>query len=142
MPTQQKQAMPLVDDRHCFACGEANPQGLKLKFRITEGGIESEFTPSKLHQGFSGILHGGMMALVLDEMMVNLTWLKKLNAVTAEFTLSLKKPAPIGKKIRLTARILEHRRRIVRTEAAAVDESGQVLAEAGATCFRLKTGSS
>ena len=139
MSSQARRSLELVDDRHCFACGEENSQGLKMRFRLIDDGIESEFTPSKHHQGFNGILHGGIMALILDEVMVNLTWIKKLQAVTAELKDRLKKPAPIGKKIRLTARIKLHKAGVVRTEAFAYDENNELLAEAEAACVRMKS---
>jgi len=129
--------MELVDDRHCFVCGENNPRGLKLKFRLVEDRLEAEFTPGKEFQGFRGVLHGGVMALLLDEMMVNLLWRKKIHAVSAEFTMRLKRAAPVGGRIRLSGRIFKEQKRVVLTSATAVNDAGDVLAEAGAKCLKI-----
>jgi len=53
--------------RRCFACGERNEQGLKLVFRREGTRIYADFTPSPHHQGFPGLLHGGIIATLLDE---------------------------------------------------------------------------
>ena len=45
----------------CFACGQANPIGLKLRFEQAGKTAQADFTPSKLHQGWSGIVHGGII---------------------------------------------------------------------------------
>ena len=53
----------------CFGCGPANPSGLKLRFYETDDGVESEYVvPSDL-DGAPGIVHGGIQATLLDEVM-------------------------------------------------------------------------
>src|SRR4029450_2695085 len=55
----------------CLVCGRQNPHGLKLSLHVDEGGTGgAEFTPRAEHIGFEGIVHGGVLATVLDEAMV------------------------------------------------------------------------
>ncbi len=55
---------------YCFACGKANPIGLKLAFReMDDGRYVSIFTPGPEHQSYEGALHGGIIGTVLDEVM-------------------------------------------------------------------------
>src|SRR6202163_3808010 len=56
-----------TDYQLCFACGLRNPYGLHMVFRLDEGSIVSDFQPHEEHQGFPGIIHGGIVAAVLDE---------------------------------------------------------------------------
>ena len=131
-------SIELEDDHRCFACGRDNPHGLRMSFRITEKGeIESNFVPEARFQGFKGIMHGGIMSLLLDEMMVNLAWKRGFHAVSAELTVRLKKPARTGRVIKLCGRIVSAEKRIIRTAAEARDESGELLAEAEAVCVRI-----
>ena len=59
----------------CFACGSKNPIGLKLKFSLDDNNVmRTQFTPQKVHQGYKNVVHGGIIALILDEVMVNLLW--------------------------------------------------------------------
>ena len=83
----------LEDDHMCYVCGQKNPQGLKLKFdRPRKGHLTAEVVFAKHHQGFKNIVHGGMIAMVLDEMIVNLAWKEGIPAVTGELVFGSKNP--------------------------------------------------
>ena len=41
-----------VDD-YCFACGQANPKGLRLTFRFEGEWYLTEFTPEQEYQGWT-----------------------------------------------------------------------------------------
>jgi len=53
----------------CFLCGRQNPVGLKLDFYEDEdsGKVRVEFTVPDEYQGYPGVVHGGIVAAVLDE---------------------------------------------------------------------------
>ena len=55
----------------CFVCGKSNPIGLKLKFDVDkENNISrSSVVFSAEHQGWDGVVHGGLLAAVLDDAM-------------------------------------------------------------------------
>ncbi len=126
----------------CYVCGKNNPRGLKLKFEHSEKGrLRSVVVFRKEHQGFKGIVHGGMIAMVLDEMMVNLAWKEGVPAVTAEFTVRLKKPAQIGEKVYLEGVIKKEGGRGIYTSSVAKNEKGEILASATATCVKIKNQS-
>lgn len=123
----------------CYVCGKNNAEGLKLTFEHPEKGIlKATIVFEKRHQGFKNIVHGGMMAMVLDEMMVNLAWKEGIPAVSAEFTIRLKKAAKIGEKITLEGRIDKNEGRALYTSALAKNKEGEVLASAKGTCLRIK----
>jgi len=66
-----KRALSVREDGYCYACGPQNPVGLKLDFQIVEGRAETTFVPRREHQGLAGIIHGGLIGLVLDEAMAS-----------------------------------------------------------------------
>ena len=122
-------SLKLEDDFYCFGCGKNNPIGLKLDFKIgKDKTIFSEFTPQKNHQGYANITHGGIMALVLDEIMGNLPWKLGKLVVAAEFTVKLKKPSPVGKKLFLKAKIENENGRVIQISSSAKNEKGEVMA--------------
>ncbi len=130
--------LQLYDNQGCFACGSANPSGLGMKFSLDSNEeLRSEFTAEKRFQGFDGILHGGIVALVLDEMMVNLTWIKGYHAVSAEFHVRLKKAVRTGQKITLRSRIVCEEKKLIKTEAQAFLPNGTLAAEARAVCVKI-----
>ena len=122
----------LADDQMCFGCGSRNARGLKLQFTLDEARhrIRTEWTPIKEHQGYAEIVHGGMIGLVLDELMGNLLWKMGRPSVTAEINVRFLKPADVGKPLRGEAWISSHRGRVCVAEAVARDAAGNVVAEA------------
>ncbi len=131
--------MALEDDQMCYGCGSKNAQGLKLRFEHPEKGLlRSTVIFSKEHQGFKDIVHGGMVGLVLDEMMVNLAWKEGLPAVTAQMSFRLKKPVRVGETVYLEGRIDRQESRILYASATAKNAGGQLMATATAACMRIK----
>jgi len=59
-----------VDFQHwCFACGQLNPGGMKLDFEVSRDRAEARYTAEQRHQGYDGLLHGGVVTALLDEAM-------------------------------------------------------------------------
>ena len=59
----------MEDDGFCFACGQNNPIGLKLKFVEIAGRYVAKCVMDKNYQSFNGVLHGGIITTLLDEAM-------------------------------------------------------------------------
>ena len=131
--------MKLEDNKKCFVCGPENRYGLHLEFVIDKNNIiQTEFVPLEQHQGFKGIVHGGLIGLILDEIMVNLTWKLGKNAVSAELNIGLKRVAKVGEKLIFRGWIDKEDKKIIYTKAEAKDENGAVVATATAKCIRVK----
>ncbi len=130
----------LADDNGCFVCGKSNPIGLKLEFDTEGDEYVTYFTPAKEHQGWVGIVHGGIISTVLDEVMARYCHVLGYNAVTGEMTVRLKRPAGIGQKLRFAARIDEMKpnSRVILCSARATDEDGVPIAEATGKIVRVK----
>ena len=67
----------------CFGCGQNNPIGLKLTFKWDGKTAKAEFTPNRFHQGWSGMIHGGIITSLLDEAMSYATLFEGMNCITA-----------------------------------------------------------
>lgn len=140
MPAAQREALVslhLEDDQMCYGCGKKNTRGFRLDFQHEKGRLRAEVIFKKEHQGFKDIVHGGMVGLLLDEMMVNLVWKEGIPAVSAELTVRLKKPTRIGEKVLLEGRLEREEKRMVYTTAVAKNTSGDVLATASAVCVKI-----
>ena len=133
--------LKLADDSMCYVCGSDNAQGLRLQFRYPQKGkLTASVIFSKHHQGFQDIVHGGMIAMVLDEMMVNLAWKEGIPAVTAELTVRLKKTVKVGEKVHLEGWLdpSNIRKKAFPAHAEAKNTAGETLASASAVCVRIK----
>jgi acyl-coenzyme A thioesterase PaaI-like protein len=131
---------PLEDDRMCFCCGERNPIGLKLTFETTpEGRLRTLWRPKREHVGFKDLIHGGLVATVLDEVMARVILDNGMPGVTAVMETKLLLPLRYGRDYRFEAWIVRGRSRTVETEAEAVDvESGERAAWGKATFVRTR----
>lgn len=100
----------LQDDRYCFACGERNPIGLKLDFHWDGDVLSCLFTPLKEHQGYTDIIHGGIITTILDECMAQAS-IRKFGtmAATVEITVRFRKALMAGENVRVEARINDAR---------------------------------
>ena len=122
--------MKFEDDDFCFLCGKNNPAGLKLDFSFDGKTIKTEFIPEKIHQGYTDILHGGIVATLLDEAMVKVAIELGTFAVTAQMDIRLKKPAKTGEKLIISAEIKEEKRNVLFAYAKAVTDKGIIVADA------------
>ncbi|SJZ41331.1 PaaI family thioesterase [Selenihalanaerobacter shriftii] len=121
----------------CFACGPKNPIGLKLEFELNDDIIESKFTPEEVHQGFDGIMHGGLVSTLLDEIMANMLYLQGVKAVTAKMETKFRKPVEIGQELTITGWIEREKKRTINTAAKIINQEGQKVAEAEAVFMRI-----
>jgi uncharacterized protein (TIGR00369 family) len=125
----------------CFVCGKENPEGLRLEFQLDEKSrsIETTWVPSERYQGYRGVLHGGMVATLLDEAVAKLSTLLGKPAVTAELSVRYLKPVPIGRPLRIRGQIAQEKLRLLLGEAEAILEDGSIAATAFVKLVRERT---
>jgi uncharacterized protein (TIGR00369 family) len=109
----------LRDNQRCYVCGKYNRLGLQATFAVDKIGrtISGRFTPRTEHEGWEGIVHGGIVAALLDEAMVKLAACLGIPAVSAELTVKFKAPAAAGDELAITGRIVKESSRLIEAEA-------------------------
>ena len=101
----------LPHTKSCFVCGEANPFGLRLKFETDGQVVRARFTPKTEHNGFKQTVHGGVLATLLDEIMVWACAVRtKRFAYCAELTVRFQNPARPGEALTATGELVSNRR--------------------------------
>lgn len=127
------------DERVCFVCGEKNPIGLKLLIRTDpeRGESTAEVAFRDDFQGWSKIVHGGLLATVLDEALIYAAGAKGHRCVTGEMTVRYVKPASTGVAYTLKGRFLEDKGRVVLAESFLLDAAGQEVARASGKLFKV-----
>lgn len=123
---------PLPPTRSCFVCGQENPIGLRLGMEAGAGAVESRFRFRADFCGFTGVVHGGIISTVLDEIMVWAACTEtKQFAYCAELTVRYLRPTRPGVDVVARGELVQNRRgRIFLTRGELRDADGQVLAEA------------
>jgi acyl-coenzyme A thioesterase PaaI-like protein len=124
----------------CFVCGEANPLGLKLRFETDGQIVRTRFTPGAEHIGFKQVVHGGLLATVLDEILV---WACAVQtrqfAFFAEMTVRFRRSARPQEELVVTGELVANRRgKIFEAKASVANATGDVLAEATGKYMPIK----
>ena len=124
----------LISDGRCFVCGRDNDSGLHLEFSYGSDGLSAEttFLPEEKYQGWQGIVHGGIIIAVLDEVMAKAAVHKGFAVVTGEITVKLKNPAKVLEPLRCRAVLEDIKKKIIYASAVASREDGTVVAQATA----------
>ncbi len=117
----------------CFACGQKNAIGLKIRFSWDGKTVRAEFTPGKLYQGWSGVVHGGIIACILDEAMNRVGHFTGVSCITAKMGVRFKRPARIGEPLVITSSPTRVTKRLLETEGRVALLDGTVIAESTAT---------
>ena len=97
----------------CFACGQDNPIGLKIRFDVEGDVCTAEFTPNENHVGFSDTVHGGIIYTALDDVTANILYQQGRKAHTARCEVRYRQPARVGESLKLKGWIENERRRLV-----------------------------
>lgn len=133
------------NSQHCFVCGLNNPFGLKLRFYQTgPGEVTTNFTAPEHYQGYPGVVHGGIVAAVLDEVVGRAIMATDPSAsrfmFTARLTLRYRKNVPIGQPLRVVGRIDQDKRLRATAKGKIYDAEDQVLAEAEGLLVNMPEG--
>jgi uncharacterized protein (TIGR00369 family) len=114
----------------CVACGFANGNGLHLTFETAkDGSVMATFQCNEAFEGYPGILHGGIISLILDSAMGNCMFARGLATVTFEMTTKFRHPVIIGQEAAVSARITRYSHPLYLLEAE-ITQNGKVTATA------------
>lgn len=118
----------------CMVCGSpaGNPHSLALAFDVQDdGSVAGEFVVTARHQGYDGLMHGGMTTTLLDAAMTHALFALDIRALTAELSVRFVAPIALGDRLRITARRTSNRRQL-HIMAAEICCQEQVVAQATA----------
>jgi uncharacterized protein (TIGR00369 family) len=124
----------------CFVCGESNASGLRLRFETDGRVVRARFRAGADHVGFKGTVHGGIIATVLDEIMV---WACAVGtqrfAYCAELNVRFASPMRPGQEVVASAELASNRRnKLFEAKAELRDEAGRLLATASGKYLPIK----
>jgi uncharacterized protein (TIGR00369 family) len=132
--------MEVEFDGRCFGCGPLNEDGLQMVFRVEDGVSVTEFEVPNRYQSWKGVVHGGMVALMLDEAVGWAAWHQGRPGVTGKLEVRYRLPLRVGERVRVTGRVDSVRRNLVYASATIERVSdGARVAEASATLMDAAT---
>lgn len=118
------------DNNVCFVCG-SHVDGLRLKFSGDATEVRATAVIQPPYQGFEGIVHGGILAGLVDDAMWHVIHQQQDDfPVTAELNVRYRSVARIGEHLTVSGRLISYRRRLMVAEATIVNESGMTVVTA------------
>lgn len=123
------------NSKQCFVCGLQNPAGLHLRFYTSgPGEVTAECTLEARYQGYPGIVHGGIIAAMLDEAAgrSHMGGNPPRFMYTARLEVRYRQNVPVGQPLRVVGRAEKNRGRMATATSAIYDAGGTLLAEADA----------
>src|SRR5437763_2391590 len=127
--------------QRCFVCGHRNAYGLHLFFRLDQNTIVADFQPREEHQGFPGVIHGGIVAAVLDEALGRTSLLGSNPewTMTGRLEVRYRRYVPYGPLLRVRATLDLERKRALQASGmlTLADDESVVLAEGHGTFLPL-----
>lgn len=131
-----------ASSRNCFVCGLDNPAGLHIQFY--ESGtdpiqVTAEYQVPEKYQGYPGIVHGGIVATMLDEVTARTVFRGESPrlALTARLSIRYRKPVPVATPIKLIGEIVKDNGKIIDVAGKIYDLEGNLLAEADAVLVEV-----
>lgn len=109
---------------------------MKLRFDQVGDEVTATFTPDHRHSGWTGVVHGGILATALDEAMAYVLYFMGVKALTARMEVRYRHAAREGDRLSVVARKVSEARRLVDVEARLLRDD-TVLAEASGRFMKM-----
>ena len=98
--------------------------------------LRADFMPAPHHQGWPGMVHGGIISALLYEVMENWTYLNGIVTMMRSMDTRLRTPAKIGRPIRATSWLVSREGREIHV-TARLESDGKTVAEGSARLVEL-----
>lgn len=127
---------PQPNSKSCFVCGVENPAGLHLHFyNSAPGEVTAEISVPECYQGYPGVVHGGVVAAMLDEVSGRAMMgdpEKPRFMFTGRLNIHYHKNVPTGQPLKLVGRAGADKGHAAIATGAIYNQAGELLAEAEA----------
>ena len=121
---------------HCFVCGRKNPAGLYMRFYDNgKDEVCSDYTVASRYQSYPGIVHGGILASMLDEVVGRVAMIGDHHhfMVSVRLQVLYRHPVPVETPLKVRGRIVRLRGRLGKAVGEIILPDGKVACEASIT---------
>ncbi|WP_411979331.1 PaaI family thioesterase [Vibrio sp. 399] len=126
----------------CAVCSatDANPNSLAVAYQcLPDHSVVAEFHVLPRHQGYTGLLHGGIASALLDGAMTHCLLFQDVEALTAQLDVRYHAPIELDERIKITAHCERERHGIYQLVAQLqVDNVVRVTAKGKFICPKMK----
>lgn len=120
--------LPIFDD-YCFACGARNPIGLHMQVRYLDEGAaaEAQLALPREFQGWQEVIHGGILATLLDEIMMHAIWHFAGPGVTLGLEIQFRQPLAPGELVLVRGSLTETKGRRLKAKGEIIRQADNRL---------------
>ncbi|MFN8103723.1 MAG: PaaI family thioesterase [Acidimicrobiia bacterium] len=135
---------PHRDD--CFGCGPTNDAGLQIKVSadpdwVGDGvGLVCRYRFPERFVGGPGVVHGGAISAVLDDVLGTVPMANGAMCVTGRLTVTYRRPVLVGHEVVIRAWLDGRRGRKLTVKGEMYDSLDRVLAQGEATMIEIVEG--
>ena len=125
---------------YCFVCGRKNPRGLYMVFYDNgQDEVYAEHVVPAAYQGYPGIVHGGVQAAMLDEVVGRVAMIEDHHHFMRSVKLEVKyrHPAPVETPLKIVGRLVQLRGRLGQAVGEIRLPDGTLATEAAMTLADL-----
>ena len=124
-------------DYNCFACSPTNPIGLRLEFYENGDFVETSWSPTRQYEGYPNVLHGGILAALIDETAAWTMYIKaRRSGVSSRINIRYRKPVDSTQNEILTrGTITNFNRNLCYIHVEIFNEQGELCTEAEVVYF-------
>ncbi len=126
----------------CFVCGRNNPAGLYMSFYDNgQDEVFSEYTVAERYQSYPGIVHGGILASMLDEVVGRVAMIGDHHRfmVSVKLQVLYRHPVPVETPLKIRGRIVRLRGRLGKAQGEIILQDGRIACEAAITLADVPT---
>jgi uncharacterized protein (TIGR00369 family) len=145
MEAEQTRSLPKPkkqpNSAQCFGCGVNNSYGLAMAFyELGPGHVVCDITVPEHFQGYPGVVHGGVVATMLDEIANRVLLVDDHSRMmmTAKLTTRYRKPVPVGEPLKIEGWLTRDRGRFAVAKGEIRLADGSLAAEAEATLASIQ----
>lgn len=130
-----REIIPKLKGYNCFACGTANPIGLRLGFYRQGDYICSDIILGKNYEGWQNMAHGGIASTLLDEVMSwAMIYFRRVFFLTRSMKIKYLRPVPLHRLLTIKGKLIEGRnRRLCMARGFIQDDDKNILTRAEAS---------
>jgi len=124
----------------CFVCGRKNPAGLYMQFYDNgENEVCSDYTVASRYQSYPGIVHGGILASMLDEVVGRVAIIGDHHhfMVSVRLQVVYRHPVPVETPLKIRGRIVRLGGRLGKAQGEIILPDGKVACEASITLVNI-----
>jgi acyl-coenzyme A thioesterase PaaI-like protein len=128
--------------KNCFVCGVENLAGLHMRFFETDSDpveVHVDYTVPQRYQGYPGVVHGGIVATMLDEVISRTVFRgdPPRFVVTARLSIRYRKPVPVETPLKLVGRVVEDKGKVISVTGEIYGPDGAMLASGDAVLVEV-----